>query len=425
MRVNHNNTCVLFLQNYGLHGGKMIHQTGPTVNCWPTSRMFVNLRRIRKCQLVQLMTSCLLLSVVMICWEQLDSAVVSHVKSYSFRYLINSFYYVNRSLTIPREQARSFSDFPYVLDHPDKCADKDVLLLVFVKSFPENFERRNAIRTTWGNEGYIQNTLGVTVKVLFALGTVRRKKTEPLWSNKSDSGFRRKLVHEDAVYGDLIQKNFKDSFHNLTLKLIMQYHWMHSRCAHARFFMTTDDDVFVHMPNLVRYLQELSSQGVTDFWTGRVHIGAPPIRRKDSKYYVPYEMYQWSTYPDYTAGAGYVVSGDVAHKIYHATLTLNASLYIDDVFMGICANAVNVSPQQHVYFAGEGKAPYHPCIYSQMMTSHGHVKDIYELWREATHPKVQQSTSGLFGKLYCTVVRMYLLCKPRFVDTYPCKAAFL
>ncbi|KAM4556514.1 lactosylceramide 1,3-N-acetyl-beta-D-glucosaminyltransferase B [Fundulus diaphanus] len=387
--------------------------------------MFVNFRHMRKCKLVKLMTSCLLLSVVMICWEQLDLIVVSHVRSYSFRYLVNSFTYINRSLTIPREQARSFSNFPYLLDHPDKCAGKDVLLLVFVKSFPENTERRNAIRSTWGNETYIQNTLGVAVKVVFALGAIGTEKGEPFWSKKSNGSFQEQVVQEDQIYSDLIQKNFLDSFHNLTLKLILQFHWMHSRCAHARFFMTADDDVFVHMPNLVSYLLEMSRKGVTNFWIGRVHVGAPPIRSKGSKYYVSHEMYQWSSYPDYTAGAGYVISNDVADKIYHATLTLNASIHIDDVFMGICANAVNVSPQRHVYFSGEGKAPYHPCIYSQMMTSHGHVEDIHELWRAATHPEVRRRTSGLFGKLYCAAVRAALLCKPNFVDTYPCKAAFL
>lgn len=369
---------------------------------------------------MQLMTTCLVLSVVMVCWEQLDNSVVSHVKSYSYRYLINRFSLVNKSLTIPREQAQSFTNFPYLLDHPEKCKDQDVLLLLFVKTSPENIQRRDAIRSTWGNETYIHHSLGVTVKVVFVLGapvedpTIRSVRFGP----------QEQLIFEDKLHQDLIQQDFSDSFHNLTLKLLMQFHWMHHRCAHARFLMTADDDIFVHMPNLVQYLQELSSQGVSDFWIGKVHRGAPPVRSKTSKYYVPYEMYQWLSYPDYTAGAGYVVSSDVADKIYHATLTLNASLYIDDVFMGICANAVAVSPQEHVYFSGEGKAPYHPCIYSQMMTSHGHVNDIYDLWKAATHPQVKEKSSGLIGRLYCTMVKVTLLCKPYYVNTYPCKAAF-
>lgn len=385
--------------------------------------MFV--RRIRKCQFLQLMTTCLVLSVVMVCWEELDSNIVSHIKSYSYRYLINRFTYINKSLTIPREQARRFSNFHYLLDHQDKCTGKDVLLLLFVKTSPENIERRNAIRSTWGNETYIQNALGVTVKVVFALGAPQTRKKKPAWSNGSWGGFQEQLIHEDHLHGDLIQQDFLDSFHNLTLKLIMQFHWMHNHCAHAHFLMTADDDIFVHMPNLVSYLQDMSSRGITDFWIGRVHRGAPPNRSKDSKYYVPIEMYEWLSYPDYTAGAGYVVSGDVANKIHQATLTLNASLYIDDVFMGICANAIGVSPQDHIYFSGEGKAPYHLCIYNEMMTSHGHVEDIYDLWKAATHPQVKQWTSGLMGRLYCKIVKMSLLCKPYYFNTYPCKAAFL
>lgn len=367
------------------------------------------------------MSTCLVLSVVMLCWEHLDNSVVSHVKSVSFRYLVNRFSLVNKSLTIPREQARRFSNFRYLLDHTEKCKDQDVLLLLFVKTSPENIQRRNAIRSTWGNETFIQNSLGVTVKVLFVLGAPVPSDYSPY---RGTFGPQEQLEFEDKLHRDLIQQDFSDSFHNLTLKLLMQFHWMHQRCAHARFLMTADDDIFVHMPNLVQYLQDMSRQGVTDLWVGRVHRGSPPVRSKSSKYYVPSDMYQWLSYPDYTAGAGYVVSSDVADKIYHATLTLNASLYIDDVFMGICANAVGVSPQEHVYFSGEGKAPYHACIYSQMMTSHGHVEDIYDLWKAATHPGQKEKTPGLLGRLYCTVVKVALLCRPYNVNTYPCKAAF-
>lgn len=360
---------------------------------------------------------------MMVCWEQIDNGVISRFRSYSYRYLVNSFININRSLTIPREEARVFSGFGYLLDNSDKCVDQDVLLLVFVKSSPENFKRRNAIRSTWGNESYIQSAVGATVKVLFALGAPQAEE-QPLWTKRSRAGIQEQLIQENILHGDLIQQDFLDSFYNLTLKLLLQFHWMHGRCSHARFFMSADDDIFIQMPNLVRYLQDTSSRGVVDFWVGRVYRGTPPIRMKRNKYYVPKEIYPWSTYPDYTSGAGYVVSGDVAERIYHASLTLNASLYIDDVFMGICANAIGVPPQEHLFFSGEGKAPYHPCIYEHMITSHGHVKDIYDLWKAVTHPGMKEKTSGLWGRLYCTVVKVALLCKPHFFNTYACKAAF-
>ncbi|XP_022533566.2 lactosylceramide 1,3-N-acetyl-beta-D-glucosaminyltransferase B [Astyanax mexicanus] len=379
--------------------------------------MVVNFRRFRKCQVRQLMMTCFVISAVMVYWESSDSNLTNHVKSYSLRHLLSSLDFISANLTISRGEARRFSDHQYLINHEQKCTNRDVLLLLFVKSSPENFARRQAIRSTWGNEAYIERTLGVSVRVVFALGLhpspSQRKKLQEM------------LHQEDEKYNDLIQQDFLDTFHNLTIKLLLQLGWTHAYCSNAQFLMSADDDIFVHMPNLIHYLQEVRRSGVKDFWVGKVHRGAPPIRRKDSKYYVSEEMYPWSMYPDYTPGAGYVVSKDVAARVYEASLTLNASLYIDDVFMGICANAMGISPQEHAFFSGEGRAPYHLCIYNQMMTSHGHVKDFHELWRLATDPEVQKVSLGLLGKLYCTVAKIRLLCVPQFQNTYPCRAAFL
>ncbi|KAI4882832.1 hypothetical protein NFI96_003796 [Prochilodus magdalenae] len=339
------------------------------------------------------------------------------MKSHSLRYLLTKFDFITANLTLRREEARKFSDHRYLINHKGKCSDSDVLLLLFVKSSPENFERRQAIRSTWGNEAYVKETLDVTVKVVFALGL------PPHPSQRTK--LQQKLFQEDEEYHDLIQQDFLDTFHNLTIKLLLQLGWTHAYCPHARFLMSADDDIFIHLPNLIRYLQDVDRDGRKDFWVGKVHQGAPPIRSKDSKYYVSEEMYPWQLYPDYTPGAGYVLSKDVASRVYQASLTLNASLYIDDVFMGICGNAVGILPQENVFFSGEGRAPYHHCIYNQMMTSHGHVKDLHELWRHATDPEVQKVSSGLFGRLYCTLTKIRLLCKPFASDTYPCKAAFL
>lgn len=397
--------------------------------------MFMNFRRIHKCQCVQLLTTGLVLCVVMLSWEELDHHVFSHIRSYSYRYLINNYDFLNSSFSITsnrghrKDSSNSVDtgtwEYSYLINHPDKCREigsdgktwEDVLLLLFVKSSPENVEQRQAIRDTWGNKSFVWSELRENVKVVFVLGT--------LPDVRQQSSVQAALLREDHLYKDLIQQNFVDTFYNLTAKLIMQFHWGHEYCPQARFLMSADDDIFVHMPNLVRYLRQLvsSQSGAKDLWVGHVHRGSPPVRRKDSKYHVPYELYPWPSYPDYTAGAAYVVSGDVATKIYHATLVLNSSIYIDDVFMGICAKAMGVSPQEHVYFSGEAKAPYHPCIYDCMITSHGHAMDMRSLWQAATDPTVY-SSRGYIGNLYCSAVRVMLLCLPYFQNTYSCMAAF-
>ncbi|XP_026160587.1 lactosylceramide 1,3-N-acetyl-beta-D-glucosaminyltransferase A [Mastacembelus armatus] len=396
--------------------------------------MFMNFRRIHKVQCIQLLTTGLMLCGMIVFWEELDHHVVSHLRAFTYRYLINSYDFLNSSFISNHHHRKDGSNsvdvskgnYPYLINHPDKCGGSgdgktgdDVMLLLFVKSSPENFEQRQAIRDTWGNESFIWTELGASVKVVFALGIHQ--------DGSQRAKLQAALLLEDQAYGDLIQQNFEDTFHNLTAKLILQFHWGHKYCCQARFLMSADDDIFIHMPNLVKYLRQVmsSQSGGRDLWVGHVHRGAPPVRRKNSKYHVPYDLYPWSSYPDYTAGAGYVVSGDVAAKIYHATLLLNPSIYIDDVFMGICAKTMGISPQEHVYISGEGKAPYHPCIYDRMITSHGHATDLRSLWQAATNPTVHSIPKGFIGNLYCTVVRVVLLCLPYYQNTYSCMAAFI
>ncbi|XP_066457698.1 lactosylceramide 1,3-N-acetyl-beta-D-glucosaminyltransferase [Eleutherodactylus coqui] len=376
--------------------------------------MYISTRRLRRGQLLQVLATCFVMSL-MVLWVQDDNNVVNHIKSFSYRYVINSYTFLNESLTNTRDKSDRHN-YNYLINNKDKCKNEKVLLLLFVKTAPENRRRRDAIRSTWGNEEYIRSKYDANIKVMFALGIDKEPVQHDVLQNQLDV--------ENKVYKDLVQQDFLDTFHNLTLKFLLQFGWVNAYCPNAKFIMTADDDIFVHTPNLVSYLKELDRIDVQDFWIGRVHRAAAPVRQKDSKYYVPYEMYPWLSYPDYTAGAAYVVSQDVAAKVYKASQTLNSSIYIDDVFMGICAKKMGISPQYHPFFSGEGKAPNHQCIYNRMMTSHGHLDDRHYLWRQATNPKVKELTSDFWGDVYCRVVNVILLCRIKFSDTYSCSAAW-
>lgn len=363
------------------------------------------IRRVHKWHFLHLLSTCLVLSGIMVCWDKL-SVIPYHYLGLGPSFKINSW-------TISREEACKFSDHHYLINHKDKCESDNVLLLLFVKSSPQNFARRQGVRLTWGNESYIESELGVSVKVLFVLGVHSQPESRRLIQSQ--------LYQEDQKYHDLIQQSFIDSFHNLTTKLLLQFNWAHTHCSLAQFLMSTDDDMFIHMPNLVHYLQQVNQVGARDFWVGRVFINSGPVRYKSNKYYVSPQLYPWVTYPAYTGGAAYVVSRDVASRIHQASLTLNASIHIDDVFMGICALVIGVTPEAHDFFSGERKSPYHPCIYKQMITSHGHETDLQELWKKATSPEVQNVDSGFTGKLYCSLTKLRLLCSPFNLNTYPCK----
>lgn len=383
--------------------------------------MFMNFRLVHKVQILRMLTMGLVLCVVMLCWEELDHRVVSHVRSYTYRYLVNQYDFLNSSYVLkPEDRGQGrFGDplHPYLINEPKKCTEKEeVLLLLFVKSSPENGDRRKTIRNTWGDELYIWAKYQAPIKVVFVLG---------VYPDERNLTVQKRIETESRLYGDVIQQDFKDTFLNLTSKLIMQFHWASTYCSQAKFVMSSDDDVFVHTPNLVRYLREMEQKKVSDFWVGHVHRGAPPIRRKENKYFVPFELYPWSSFPDYTSGAGYVVSRDVVAKINRAMWFLNSSMYIDDVFMGMCASTCDVHPQDNAFFSGEAKMVNHPCVYAQMFTSHGHVDDMGTLWYEATNPMMEEVSKGFLSGLYCMTVKAALFCRPHYTETYQCKAAFI
>ncbi|XP_070609809.1 lactosylceramide 1,3-N-acetyl-beta-D-glucosaminyltransferase [Erythrolamprus reginae] len=376
--------------------------------------MYVKSRRVRKYQFVHIFATCFVLCFVVYFVDIDKPAVMDYMQSFSYRFLINTYAFVNENLTTSK--CNKVASHRYLINHEEKCQGQDVLLLIFVKTSPENHHRRDAIRQTWGNEDYVHHYTNVNIKALFVLGQSVH------FSRGSEMQTR--LEREDERHGDLIQQDFLDTFYNLTYKLLLQFSWANEFCPHAKFVMSADDDIFIHMPNLIAYLQNLAQKGAQDVWVGHVHHASLPVRDKKSKYYVSYEMYPWPIYPDYTAGAAYVLSRDVAAKVYRASQTLNSSFYIDDVFMGLCAKKVGILPQNHPFFSGGEKAPYHPCIYDKMITSHGHVKDLQYFWQQITDLKMKNISSGVWGSIYCRIVNIMLLCKLYSHNTYLCSAAF-
>nr|CAH8828611.1 unnamed protein product [Trichobilharzia regenti] len=81
-------------------------------------------------------------------------------------------------------------------------------LVVFVKSALTHFESRNSIRRSWGNPNCFLH-FGVHTRTLFVLG--RSEFTG--WEYSNIQG----LVNEESSkYGDIVQFDFVESYHNVT-----------------------------------------------------------------------------------------------------------------------------------------------------------------------------------------------------------------
>lgn len=64
-----------------------------------------------------------------------------------------------------------------------------------------------------------------------------------------------RLNKESYRYNDIIQQNFIDTYHNLTIKSVLALKWITKNCWNkVAFIIKCDDDTFLHMPNLLHYL---------------------------------------------------------------------------------------------------------------------------------------------------------------------------
>ncbi|XP_066299829.1 beta-1,3-galactosyltransferase 1-like [Branchiostoma lanceolatum] len=252
------------------------------------------------------------------------------------------------------ESRSHINTHPYKLtmNHPEKCEDPNVFLIVIISTVHKNTENRKAIRDTWGSEN---SAPGVVIKRLFALG------------KNSDPNMQALVEKENDMYGDIIQEDFVDTYHNLTLKTVMCLRWVSNYCAHSKYFMKTDDDMYVSFANLAKVLQALPAEKARRMAMGYVITGAP-IRNPKSKWYMPKETYPGNKYPPFCSGTGYIVSTDICGELYRTSLDMQY-LYLEDVFVATCFEKIGVVPQGHKDFHN-WRVGYNYCTYKRILTAH-------------------------------------------------------
>ncbi|KAG8003093.1 LisH domain-containing protein ARMC9 [Nibea albiflora] len=263
--------------------------------------------------------------------------------------------------------------FPIVLNHPEKCTG-DIYLLMVIKSVATQHDRREVIRKTWGKEQVLD---GKRIKTLFLIG-------KP--SNEAERANHQKLVeYEDYIYGDILQWDFMDSFFNLTLKETHFLKWFQTYCPRVRYIFKGDDDVFVSVENIFEYLE--SSSHAKNLFVGDVIFKAKPIRKKENKYYIPQALYNKTHYPPYAGGGGFLMDGTLARRLHWVADTLE--LYpIDDVFLGMCLEVLQVTPIKHNAFKTFGlvknknsKLNREPCFFRSMIVVHKLLpSDLMHMW---------------------------------------------
>ncbi|XP_072314670.1 N-acetyllactosaminide beta-1,3-N-acetylglucosaminyltransferase 2 [Eucyclogobius newberryi] len=228
---------------------------------------------------------------------------------------------------------------PLLVNQPYKCLSSEggpPFIFFAVKSRPGNFEQRQSVRETWGREGVFQN--GLRVRTLFLLGN----------PSTNEPDLSALMSFEAKTFKDILQWDFKETLLNLTLKMDAFLHWTLKYCPQVSFIFSGDDDVFVNTPALLSYLQSLEPSKSAQLFVGHLISTAAPLRDTKSKYYIPLSFYD-GPYPPYIGGGGFLISGSLLQRL-HSISHVIPFYPIDDVYIGMCLNALGIAPVAHSGF---------------------------------------------------------------------------
>ena len=198
----------------------------------------------------------------------------------------------------------------------------DLKWIFYVHANPRKPRLRKLIRETWARSDLFEKK---RAKVVFLVGIPARPKMQNIIDN------------EFQEHGDLVQGDFKDSYHNLTLKAIMGLYFISKYCSHVPYAVKADDDAFINIfkvMNLVKTEQPDRRFLMCFKWNGMTIMRKFPGKiDRCIRWCVPDHVFPGEThYPSYCAGLGYVISTVLISELYDISKS-TPYFHVDDVFV--------------------------------------------------------------------------------------------
>lgn len=269
--------------------------------------------------------------------------------------------------------------FKYVIRGDNICrtrnSNDNIYIIAIVGSAPHEFAARQVLRNTWGSYHRTNRSM---FRLAFLLGV------------GTDPHVQKKVIEENIYFQDIIQEDFQDTYLNLTVKSVAMLKWVSQYCNNAKYLVKSDTDTFLNVPNLILKLQEVNIGRVI---LGKIFWNSEVVRDKWSKYYVSKEIYPEERYPDYAAGAMYVISTDIVDHLYRASFRVPL-FWLEDVYVnGLLAR--NVGSIVHIddpKFSHTRRDPPTGCSFANVITGHQHKQhEIVNIWMDLNKPNLMCS----------------------------------
>ncbi|KAK6759952.1 hypothetical protein RB195_021484 [Necator americanus] len=193
--------------------------------------------------------------------------------------------------------------------------------ILFIRTGPKSVDYRNFIRETWKLQ------VDLFAPVVFVCA-----------GNGDD-----KIASEASRYKDMLQFDFIDSYHNLSLKMMAIYGYVLSEIPSVENIIVTNDDTIVNITALAE-LFPLQWHG--PWMLGKVSRGYPRLFMPWLPWHVPGEMYSSLCYPRFTQGSSFILSREAAQVLLE-NICKTPFVHLDDILMGIIASCTRLKQLHH------------------------------------------------------------------------------
>ena len=189
-------------------------------------------------------------------------------------------------------------------------------LIVLIFSNSDNFDRRSVIRKYWGNTSMWKTK--EKFKCVFLVGGTFDERTV------------RRLNNESQLHRDILLETVPEGYFTTSSKLSLGLHWLSMQDLTYKFVLKADDDVFVHIDNVMNTLN--SQKYHHEHFFGNYEQN--PIPQRSSRYKVNKIEYPFDRYPGFHSGAGVFMSKLLVQRIA-PHLEFISPFKLEDVYLAM------------------------------------------------------------------------------------------
>ncbi|CAF1022692.1 unnamed protein product [Brachionus calyciflorus] len=224
-----------------------------------------------------------------------------------------------------KDQIINPHNYKYIVKPSNKiCGSGNLSLIAFVTTSIKKFQERQLIRQTWANQ-----TLFPSIRTVFILGKSKYYK------------INNDLVKENAIYQDIVQEDFIDSYTNLTIKTIAGFKWVSKYCSNARYTLKIDDNVVVNTPELLKFFDRMEKNHKQ--FTKHSYFGYyDPESLADRKKIVLSKNLKEKIQGPFHLSPAYLVSTDLSKRFYKMSFYVKPSIF-EDVYVGMLAQKLRTN----------------------------------------------------------------------------------